>query len=1475
MTVAHLTPALGQLVAEGDPPLPALRGVFFGGDVLTERDVAGLRAAAPAAACVNFYGATETPQAIAWHEATGASAWPARRVPVGKGIDGVQLLVLDAAGNLAAPGELGEVCVRTPHLARGYLDDERLTAERFVANPLTGDPADRVYRTGDLGRYRSDGAVVLAGRRDRQVQVRGFRVEPAEVEAALAAHPAVREATVGLREAARGRPILVAWLAGAPAPAAAERPGPETLRDFLRRLLPDPMVPEAFVWVERLPLTPNGKLDRAALPAPDLGAARGTGAAEAPATPDEEEIAAIWGRLLDLERVGRHESFFALGGHSLLAARVVAALRDAFGIEVPLRSLFEEPTVAGLARVVAGLRGGPAGAADRIPRLPRDTGRFPVSAAQLREWVLDRLQPGTGAYNVPGGARVTGPADCAALGRAVAEIVRRHEALRTTFSAGEGEDGEPEQVVAPALRIPMPLVDLTRLVEAPRRAESERIARVEHAAPFDLERGPLLRVAVVRSGRSEHLLLVTFHHIVADGWSLAIFFRELAALYAAFAAGVPSPLPELPVQYADYAVWQRRRTAGEVFDRQVAYWRRQLAGLEPLDLPTDRPRPPVQRFAGGKLAFHLPAGPAAGLGELARAEAASLFMALLAAFAAVLARWSGEDDLAVGTYHGNRDRSEVEGLIGFFINSLVLRLSLAGEPSFRRLLGRARETTLEAFANQDVPFEKLLEALRVERDLSRTPLFQVMLVLQNFPRAAVDLAGSRLEPFPVDQGHADFDLTLWLGEDPAGVRGSFTYSLALFEESTVARLGRHLATLVGAALDDPERSVHELPLLSGEERRQLLEVWARGPEPEAAADRRLHELFEAQARRTPGALALEAGGEALTYAELATLVGHLAVALRRRGVGPETLVGVAVERSPAMVAAMLAVLAAGGAYLPLDPSYPAARLQAMIEDAGLSLVLAERRQAARLPAAGAQLVFLDDEATWSGTAEAPAPGAGAAAPRHAAYVIYTSGSTGKPKGVVVEHRSIAAYAAGAARAFGLGPGDRVLQFASIGFDTSGEEIYPALASGATVVLRPDDMARSIAHFRHELERLRITVLDLPTAYWHELAEGLGREGPLPECLRLVVLGGEAALPDRLALWRDRVGPGVRLLNTYGPTEATIVAIRCELAGGPGGLAETPIGRPIPGARAYVVDRSGKPAPAGVPGELLLGGISLARGYLGLPDMTAERFVPDPFGGAPGERLYRTGDRVRWRPDGQLEFLGRLDEQVKVRGYRVELGEIEAALRGHAAVRDAAVTLRRPRQGEPRLVAYVVRGDGREPEATEPPASPLAGELRGLLQAHLPEFMVPALYVDLPALPLTPSGKLDRRALPEPPAARSEAAAGYQAPQSALERAIAAVWRDLLGLERIGAEDNLFDLGAHSLLIVRAHGRLREALGRELATVDLFRHPTVRALARHLAGEEAAPALDEVEGLAQRQRAALGRRKQTQERIQELTGGARR
>jgi amino acid adenylation domain-containing protein len=1090
-------------------------------------------------------------------------------------------------------------------------------------------------------------------------------------------------------------------------------------------------------------------------------------------------------------------------------------------------SLIEESLLSDLSARLAGLSpkrrellmrqlAGKPSEMERIPRQPRNPqggggDRFPVSFSQLREWILMQLDPGTAAYNIPGGARITGPFNPRAFARSVEEIVRRHEPLRTTFAATAGE---PVQVIAPPGPVSMPLIDLSGLPDPEREAEAERLTALEQVLSFDLARGPLLRVALLRLAEREHTALFTMHHIVSDGWSLGVFHRELAALYEAFSTGAPPSLPELPVQYADFAVWQREKLQGEVLEAEIDFWRRQLEGVPPvLALPTDRPRPPVQTVHGAKRSASLPAGLVPAVKALGLREGASLFMVLLAAFQALLARVSGQDDVAVGTYTGNRARSELEGLIGFFINTLVLRTRMEDGPTFRGLVGRVRETTLGAFAHQDIPFEKLLDALRVPRDLSHTPLFQSLLVVQNFPAQDVTLSEVSLSAVRVDTEHANFDLSLFLAESGEKIGGTAQYNADLFDAATIDRLVRHFTTLLEEAVRDPDRPVHELPLLRGEERDQILTGWSGAGVPsEGTDDRPVHALFADRAKANPEALAVDTVGT-VTYRELEERANRLARHLRGLGVGPEVIVGVAAGRSPEMVAGLLAVLKAGGAYLPLDPAWPAERMAWMLEDAHTSVLLAERG----LEIPGRRVVPLEG-GDWE--AEDPAPLPAVSGPENAAYLLYTSGSTGRPKGVIVEHRALAHYALDAAAAYGVHPGDRVLQFASIGFDTSAEEIYPALLAGATLVPRPESMLDSVPRFLAELDRLGITLLNLPTAWWHELAAGL-EDASLPARVRRIILGGERALGERLALWRRGTdGHPARLVNTYGPTEATVVTTRHELEEVADG-AEIPIGRPIAGARVYVVDGRGQLVPQGVAGELWIGGAGLARGYLGRPGLTAAAFVPDPFGGTPGARLYRTGDLARFREGGVLEFLGRIDGQVKIRGFRVEPGEVENALAGHPGLRSVAVAVHEPEPGAPRLAAYVVPSGEEAPTATE---------LRRFLAAKLPDAWIPSAFVTLPELPLTASGKVDRRALPKPEPERPRLEREYLPPATEVEEALAAIWAEVLGIERVGVQDNFFELGGHSLLATQVVARVRERLQVDLPLLHLFQMPTVEQLA---------------------------------------------
>ncbi|HEX2188124.1 MAG TPA: amino acid adenylation domain-containing protein [Longimicrobiaceae bacterium] len=1380
VTTLWLPSAFFNVVVDGAPELLAsVRQVMVGGEAVSAAHARRALELYPRLRLVNGYGPSEcTVFSTCWPIPRG---WDGATVPIGRPVGDRRVYVLDRAGEPAPPGVPGELHVGGPGVARGYLGRPALTAERFVPDPFGGEPGARLYRTGDVVRWRPDATLEFVRRTDDQVKVRGFRVEPGEIEAALLRHPAVREAVVVAREDAAGAKRLVAYVV----PDGGLR-APELL-DWVRAELPEYMVPSAVVALDALPLTRNGKLDRGALPAPEW---EGGAARVAPRTPDEEILAGIWAEVLGAERVGAHDDFFALGGHSLSATRVVSRAGRVLGAEVPLRALFEAPTLAAFAERVRALRGEEAApAAPPLVPVAREAGeRLPLSFAQERLWLLEQLRPGGSTYAIAARVRLAGALDAEALRRALEELVRRHEALRTVFSAA---DGRPAQTVLPAAPLALEAEDLAALSPDRRAAEAAGRMREEALRPFDLERGPLFRLRLLRLAADEHLLFVGMHHVVSDAWSMGVLFDELAALYGAFSRGEPSPLPELPVQYPDYAVWQRAWLAGEVLDAQLGWWRERLAGApRALELPTDRPRPAVQSGRGALHRFAFPAELAAGVRALGRREGTTPFMTLLAGFGALLAKYSGQDDLLLGTPVAGRTRPETEGLIGFFVNTLALRARLDGEPTFRDLLGRTREATLGAFAHQELPFERLVEELEPERDLGRSPLVQVVFSLLSGEGAAPGLPGLRMEVEEEETHTAKFDLTLALEERPDGISGALEYATDLFDAATVERLAAHLAVLLAGALADPDARVAGLTLLDEGERRVLGE-WSGAPLPPTEAWVPVHERVLARAAEAPGSVAVVCGGARLTYGELERRSGELAAELRRRGAGPETRVALRMERSPDLVVAMLAVLRAGAAYLPIDPATPAARVEGILEDSGAALVVTE-----------------------AGVAPSPAPAprdspAGEAAPESAAYVIYTSGSTGTPKGVVVTHRGLANLVDWHLGAFGVTAADRATQVAGLGFDASVWETWPYLAAGAELHLVADEETRaSPAAMRDFLLAREATLAFVPTP----LAEGmLALEWPRACALRALLTGGDAL----------RVRPAAdapfALVNAYGPTENTVVATAGVVPAG--GERAPGIGRPIRGVRAYVLDGGLRPVPAGVPGELCLGGASVAREYAGRPEATAAAFVPDPSPGEPGARMYRTGDRVRWLPGGELEFLGRIDRQVKVRGFRIEPGEVEAALLAHPAVRGAAVVVRTEAPGDTRLVGYVVAADGELPEE----------ELRTHLRQRLPEYMVPSALVALEALPLTPSGKTDRAALPAP----ERPADAYTAPRTQVEEVLAAVWGALLGRERVGTREGFFALGGHSLLATQVISRVRQLFGVDLPLRALFEAPTVERLAARI------------------------------------------
>jgi len=1044
---------------------------------------------------------------------------------------------------------------------------------------------------------------------------------------------------------------------------------------------------------------------------------------------------------------------------------------------------------------------------------------FPTSFAQRRLWFLDQLEPGSPAYNVPAAVRLSGRLDVLALEKSLREVVRRHESLRTTFAT---LDGRPVQVISPAVELGLAVVDLGHLPEGKRMERGLRLAVDDAREPFDLKTGPLLRTRLLRLCDDEHIMLLTMHHIISDGWSAGVFVREMAALYEAYSRGEHSPLNELPIQYADYAEWQREHLQSEAAQELTEYWKSQLSGRLPaLQLPTDRRRPASQSYIGARHQISLSKNLTESLKAFSRQADATLFMTLLAAFQTLLHRYSGQADFTVGSTIAGRNRGETEGLIGFFLNTLVLRAEMSGNPTFRELLRRVKEIAIGAFAHQDLPVEMVLDVLQPERNLSQNPLFQVLFILQSTPMPALELTNLKLELLEIDTGTAKFDLTLELIEKPEGLQGSWEYNTDLFDGVTIARMAQHFEVMLESIVADPDQRLSDAQLLSVSERQMLLKNWSRtgaAPAPSSC----IHQLFKAQVERTPEATAVVFGDEQLSYAELNRRANQLAHYLRQVGVGPEARVGILMDRSLEMIVAVLGVLKAGGAYLPLDPSYPSERLAMMLDDAKASIVLTDDPAREQQVSAKVREVCMSTmrEEISQGSAENPVV---AVTPANLVYVMYTSGSTGGPKGVAVQHESLASYTRIAGREFAITPGDRVLQFASLSFDTSAEEIYPCLTSGATLVLRTELMLGSVAAFLEKCAQWGVTVLDLPTAYWHEIMARLDHESlTFPPSLRLVILGGEKALPERLAAWRSHVGERIRLVNTYGPTETTIVVTMHELTSDADAVdapGEIPIGRAIPNAETYVLDSQLQPVPIGVAGELYVGGTGLARGYLNRPGMTAERFIPNLFGGEPGARLYRTGDLTRYSSKGEIEFLGRVDSQVKIRGFRVELSEIETSLRQHPSVLDGVVLAREDAPGNKRLVAYVVWREGH---------SASVNDLRGLLREKLPDYMVPASFVVLDTMPLTPSGKVDRRALPAPQ--QSGPSETFVAPRTPIEEVLAGIWCEVLELEQVGVEDNFFDLGGHSLLATQLFSRVRETFKIEIPLRRIFESPTVAGLA---------------------------------------------
>jgi amino acid adenylation domain-containing protein len=1423
-----LTTALfNQLVELQLPSLSNVRRLLTGGEPMSPVHAEKFITAGSPLALSNIYGPTEC-TTFSTCRAPESNTSMAAPVPIGRPIANAQAYILDQSLNPVPIGVAGELHIAGDGLARGYLRRADLTAEKFIPNPFSGERGSRMYKTGDIARFLANGEIEFIGRRDDQVKIRGFRIELGEIEACLASLPDIRGATVVAREDGTGSKRLVAYLVAADDQAMLDV---AQLRHALSRTLPDYMVPAHYVQLADLPLTVNGKIDRAALAAPDE--ARSEAAHAAPATPTEEAFAKIWADVLGLDKVSVQDNFFDLGGHSLLATRVVARIRQDFGLALPLSALFETPTIRALAgqmdalitaaRTAAGAGGAPSqhGAIARADR----SRPLPASFGQERLWFLDRVERHSAgqtskAYLMPDAVRLEGELDAAALRWALQALVDRHETLRTALvEAG----GQAVQVIAEHVELELPLVDLAGLPADARASALQRHVQDHAVTGFDLSRAPLMRTTLLRLHALEHVLLLNMHHSISDGWSVAVFINELSALYAAGRAGAPSPLAPLPIQYADYAVWQRSPEREQAQAEQLAYWKAQLAGLPTLlQLPTDRPRPLAQTFAGASVPLHVPAPLAQALGALSRQHGATLFMTLAAAFSTLLARHAGQSDIALGTPIANRTQPELEGLIGFFVNTLVLRADVDPEASFAQLLDRMKDTCVQAYAHQDMPFEQLVSALNPERSLAHNPLFQVMFVLQNNAAPAFELPGLRLSALPEHDdalGVAKFDLTLSLQEDADGLRGSFEYNTDLFDRSTIERLGGHLLQLLAAVAAEPARPLREVDLLAPAERRRLL-VDFNDTATDFPRERLLHELFQEQAARTPEATALVFADRSLTYAQLDARANQLAHRLQAMGVTPDARVVLCAERGIELIVGMLAVLKAGGAYVPVDPATPTERIAFLVADAGAAVVVCQSALLARLPASAVPVLRLDEPQAWAGE-PVTAPHT-AAVGTSLAYVIYTSGSTGQPKGVMVEHRSVVRLIVGTTYVQ-LDASDCIAHCASPAFDAATWEIWAALLNGARLAVIPPSVVLEPVRFADALVRHGVSAMLMTTGLFNECVDALA---PAFAGLRYLLVGGDVLDPAAIARLLAMSARPEHVINGYGPTETTTLAATHPIVAVEP-RRSIPIGRPIGGTQIRLLDTHGQLVPLGVAGELHIGGDGVARGYLNQPELTRARFVPDPFSGVPGARLYKTGDIARWLADGTLEYLGRSDFQVKLRGFRIEPGEIEHALCRHPRVREAVVLVREDQPGHKYLAAYVVSADA------EAPAQ--AGELREFLLANLPDYMVPAAFVTLPGLPLTLNGKVDRRTLPAPDDS-ALAARPFEAPGEGLESAIAAAWSELLGC-RVGRHDNFFELGGHSLMAVSLVERLRVA-GWTLDVRDLFMSPTVKCLAATLAARGA-------------------------------------
>ncbi|RBL90135.1 non-ribosomal peptide synthase/polyketide synthase [Chitinophaga flava] len=1403
ITTIHFVPSMLHIflenVSQGE--VPGLRRVLCSGEALKSQHVSSFREKIPHAGLYNLYGPTEAAIDVTCWDVP-ADFQETDIVSIGKPVANTQLYILDSTGNSLPAGVFGELHIGGVQVARGYLNRDTLTQEKFVKDPFNHMPGARLYKTGDWCRWLPDGNIEYAGRIDDQVKIRGYRIELGEIESVLLESELVREAVVTARDAADGSKRLIGYVVPT---GNFDR---TAIMDGLKRRLPDYMIPALLMELSALPLTASGKVNRKALPNPDA-AALASSEYVAPRNETEQLLTGIWEHILDIPRVGVNDNFFALGGNSLLSMRLVAALRKQLQIELPVKSVFTHPSVALLADFILHQEQ-EVTILPAIEAAPRPE-KIPLSFSQERLWFIDQLE-GSVQYHIPVVLRLKGALNKVALTAALQGIVNRHEILRTVI---EQDDGQAWQRIQDKDSWQLHITDEPVFREDP-LALSSMVQSLVHA-PFDLSRDHMLRAHLIMLSEEEHLLVTVVHHIASDGWSSAVIVKELVALYTAAIRNEAVSLPLLPLQYADYAIWQRRYLSDDVLAVQLEYWKEKLHSTEVLQLPTDHARPAVQSTRGAVTWFRLDKELTAQLRSLSRQQDVTLFMTLLAAFKVLLYRYSGQEDVCVGSPVAGRTRQETEALVGFFINTLALRSHVNGQQPFSTLLQQIKETTLGAYQHQEIPFEKIVEAVIKERDLSRSPLFQVMFLLQNMPATpALELEGLQLSAEPLSYATTQFDLSFTMEDSADGLSGSIEYCVDLFSPDTIDRMVRHFEQLLRGIAEAPGTLIQAIPMLGREEEKQLLFTFndTRSEQPELAG-KTLINLFTEQAMRTPAATALVFENAALTYQELEERAGQLACLLAHKGIRAGSLVPLCVDRSLEMMIAILGILKAGGAYVPLDPLHPAERISRILEDLGTGklIITTGTHQYLFNQQDDTELILLDEWRNERQLQHLPdvLP---SATPSDPAYVIYTSGSTGKPKGVVISNESIVNFISHRSRDFGIDHADRVLQFSNYCFDAAVEQMFLPLVNGAVLVMIPEALRLDRQQFEQLLEQEKVTHLDTTPGFLSSITPG--NYGSL----RRVVSGGEACSLHLAMEW----GRHVDFYNEYGPTETTVVATAYLFRPQDIGKRDMlPIGKPLTNVNVYILDVAGQPIPLGVAGELYIGGVQVAKGYLNNPALTAEKFVADPFAGQ-GARLYRTGDLACWLPDGNIGYLGRIDDQVKLRGYRIELGEIENVLLQHPDIREAVALVKTDAGGNKRLIGYIA---GEQLPARE--------EVAAFLRERLPEYMVPSLFIILDTMPLTPNGKVDKKALPEPDNTvfASEA---YVAPANETEQQLADIWQSLLGVQQVGIYDNFFELGGDSIITIQVVSRARRA-GYDLHPSDLFKHQTIAGLSALLISKQ--------------------------------------